>query len=590
MMKIKILDPLVANQIAAGEVIERPASIVKECLENSLDAGATQIQIDIEQGGMQLIRITDNGHGIAKEDLPYAVMRHGTSKISTSHDLSTITSLGFRGEALASICAVARVTLASQVQDAAHGWQLSAAGTTTTIEEQPIAHLVGTTLTVRDLFFNMPARRRFLRTEKTEFSYIDDVVKRIAISRFNLAIKFTHNQKTCFQLPFINLSAANSEILQDKRIEQLCGREFIQAALKIDMHATGLRLWGWLGEPRIARAQADKQYLYVNGRIVRDKLLNHAIRQAYQPQLDSDRYPAYVLFLECSPACVDVNVHPTKHEIRFHENRLIHDFVTSSLKKVFNSLLTSIDAEPAITLESDKEDKNDDNTANTLCSLDAAISTPSHSSFRNQTYPSVKVTDQAKIYSALQQIQTQTSASALELLLGEPLAVIADQFLMTKKQDVINVILLKEAYSRLFEKSLLKKSIPIKPLLFPLNIHLNEKKLTTLRRYIEILTQLGFQLDIMGQNAITLRHTPVVFERLNFEAFIQLLAEELLPSFKKETVIKLICNCAAISMRPILTTLLQEKLLYSMQQQLSQDDLKQCVRNLDLLLLRKLFE
>ncbi len=327
-MKIHRLDPLLANQIAAGEVVERPSAVVKECLENSLDAGATELDIVIEKGGMGLIKIRDNGSGISKEDLPLALCRHATSKIASVEDLENVASLGFRGEALASVSAVSRFTLISAVAGASSGWQIHSDGQVDNLEIAPAAHPVGTTIEVRDLFFNTPARRKFLRVDKTEFSHIETVVKRILLSRFDIAITLTHNQKTVLQC-----KVAETLAQKEARVASICGEEFMQQALAIDIEAAGLRLWGWVGLPTFSRSQTDKQYFYVNGRVVRDKLLTHAIRQAYQDVLMHGRHSVVVLFLELDPFGVDVNVHPTKHEVRFRESRLVHDFIRRSVQR-----------------------------------------------------------------------------------------------------------------------------------------------------------------------------------------------------------------------------------------------------------------
>jgi DNA mismatch repair protein MutL len=332
-MKIHRLNPLLANQIAAGEVVERPAAVVKELVENSLDAGATEIEIVVDKGGLSLIKIRDNGSGISQEDLPLALCRHATSKISSVEDLENVASLGFRGEALASVSAVSRLVLTSAVSGAQSGWQIRSEGEVENLTVSPGAHPVGTTIEVRDLFFNTPARRKFLKSDKTEFSHIETVVKRILLSRFDIAITLTHNQKTILQTHI-----ARSVPEQEARVASICGDDFMQHALSIDFEAAGLRLWGWVGLPTFSRSQSDKQYFYVNGRMVRDKLLTHALRQAYDDVLMHGRHPVAVLFLEMDPFGVDVNVHPTKHEVRFRESRLVHDFIRRSVQRAIADL------------------------------------------------------------------------------------------------------------------------------------------------------------------------------------------------------------------------------------------------------------
>lgn len=348
-MPIQVLPPQLANQIAAGEVVERPASVVKELVENSLDAGATRIDIDIERGGAKLIRIRDNGCGIGKDDLALALARHATSKISTLDDLEAIVSLGFRGEALASISSVSRLTLTSRTAEQNEAWQAYAEGRDQAVTVKPAAHPIGSTLEVLDLFYNTPARRKFMRTEKTEFGHIDEVVRRIALARFDVAINLSHNGKLIRQY-----RAAKDESQHERRLGSICGPAFLQHALNISWQHGDLTIRGWVADPAGARQLGEMQYCYVNSRMMRDRLINHAIRQAYQDQLKDDQQPAYVLYLEVDPHQVDVNVHPAKHEVRFHQARLVHDFiyqaVTTVLQQIGNAplpLADEPDQEPA---------------------------------------------------------------------------------------------------------------------------------------------------------------------------------------------------------------------------------------------------
>ncbi|HDZ8837851.1 TPA: DNA mismatch repair endonuclease MutL [Aeromonas veronii] len=325
-MPIRILPPILANQIAAGEVVERPSSVVKELVENSLDAGADRVDIDIDKGGAKLIRIRDNGCGVAKDELVLALSRHATSKVATLDDLEGINSLGFRGEALASISSVSRLTFTSRTADQSEAWQAQAEGREMSVTIKPAAHPVGTTVEVVDLFFNTPARRKFMRSEKTEFAHIDELVRRIALSRFDATLILRHNGKVVRQY-----KAANTVPEQERRLAAVCGTPFMHHALAVESEHSDVRLWGWLATPEGARPQSDLQYTYVNGRMMRDKLINHAIRQAYDELLPPDRFAAYVLYIELDPRQVDVNVHPAKHEVRFHQARLIHDFIFQAL-------------------------------------------------------------------------------------------------------------------------------------------------------------------------------------------------------------------------------------------------------------------
>lgn len=331
-MPIQILPPILANQIAAGEVVERPSSVVKELVENSIDAGATQIDIDVMKGGIQQIRIRDNGYGIAGDELKLALLRHATSKVSTLDDLEHIASLGFRGEALASISAVSRLTLTTRTAVQAEAWQAYTEGQDMAVTIKPAAHPVGTTVDVLDLFFNTPARRRFLRSEKTEFGHIDELLRRFALSRFDIGLTLKHNGKLIRQY---RVARTDAERLQ--RVTQACGHEFVASALQLQNEHFGLQLHGWIaGQP--LTSVGEVQYCYVNGRMIRDKLLMHAIRQAYSEIWPETLVqPAYVLYLALDPALVDVNVHPTKHEVRFHESRQVHDYLVQVLAEALQT-------------------------------------------------------------------------------------------------------------------------------------------------------------------------------------------------------------------------------------------------------------
>lgn len=326
--RIELLSPRLANQIAAGEVVERPASVIKELLENSLDSGARRIDIEVEQGGVKLLRVRDDGSGISADDLPLALARHATSKIRDLQDLERVMSLGFRGEALASISSVARLTLTSRTAAAEQAWEVETEGRDMDARVQPAAHPVGTSVEVRDLFFNTPARRKFLKTEKTEFDHLQEVIKRLALARFDVGFHLRHNGKS-----ILGLHEAHDETARARRVAAVCGPAFLEQAMPIEVERNGVRLWGWVGLPTFSRSQADLQYFFVNGRAVRDKLVAHAVRQAYRDVLFNGRHPTFVLFLEVDPAVVDVNVHPTKHEVRFRDGRMVHDFLYGTLHR-----------------------------------------------------------------------------------------------------------------------------------------------------------------------------------------------------------------------------------------------------------------
>ncbi|MEN3980071.1 DNA mismatch repair endonuclease MutL [Acinetobacter sp. CWB-B33] len=348
--RIRTLDPALANQIAAGEVIERPASVVKELLENAIDAGATELIIRVEQGGSTLIEIIDNGRGIHSEDLPLAVMRHATSKIQTADDLQAIVSLGFRGEALASIAAVSRLTLISSQDEDGVGYQVEVNGTAFDHQEiQAVASAKGTQIRVQDLFFNVPARRKFLKKPGTEFGHIEEIVRRLALTHFDIRFVLEHNSSIKLNLP-----VADSGELRFQRVQQMLGRQFTQNAYWIDADSINMSLSGWLGHPSDARAQADLQYVYVNGRIVKDKTISHALRMAYEGILHGHQHAGYLLFLEVDPENIDVNVHPTKHEIRFLNQREVHEFVRHYAKATLSQFQTA-SAELASAMKQDDQ-------------------------------------------------------------------------------------------------------------------------------------------------------------------------------------------------------------------------------------------
>lgn len=336
-MTIRILPARLANQIAAGEVVERPASVVKELLENCLDAGATKVEVEVIKGGHKRVLVRDNGSGIAKDQLTLALSRHATSKIATLEDLENIGSLGFRGEALASISSVSRLTITSRPQNQNEAWQAHAEGRDMDVQINPAAHPPGTSVDVMDLFFNTPARRKFLRTEKTEFAHIDELFKRAALSHYGVHFVLKHNDKVVRNYP-----AANQAQGKLKRVIQICGRGFKDYALQFKSEYQDIRFAGWLCDNQGARAQNDQQYCYINGRMMRDKLIAHAIRQAYEGLIEPSSYPAYVVYLTMPTEALDVNVHPTKQEVRFHQARLVHDLIYKTVNDALQQHLSQL--------------------------------------------------------------------------------------------------------------------------------------------------------------------------------------------------------------------------------------------------------
>jgi len=326
-MPIKPLPDHLVNQIAAGEVVERPSSVVKELVENSLDAGARHIKVVLEQGGKQSIRVIDDGNGMAPEELPLALQRHATSKIASLEDLEAVATMGFRGEALPSIASVSRMDLASRASGADHGWSVRVRRGEIS-EPEPAPLQSGSRISVEDLFYNVPARRKFLRADRTEFNHVDQLLRRFALARFDVGFELEHNGKSVSALP-----PADGEGARDLRINRVMGKEFLEHVIRIREERGAIGLHGWVAEPRYNRAQADRQFFFVNGRAVRDKVIGHAVRSAFQDVLYHGRHPAFVLFLEIPPETVDVNVHPQKHEVRFRDSRTVHDFLFSSLHR-----------------------------------------------------------------------------------------------------------------------------------------------------------------------------------------------------------------------------------------------------------------
>ena len=341
-MRIRRLDPTLANQIAAGEVVERPASVLKEVLENSVDAGGRRIEVDVERGGTRLVRVRDDGSGIHRDDLVLALSRHATSKIRQFEDLRQIGSMGFRGEALPSIASVSRLTLVSRHAEEESGWSVEAAGSARVSDPVPAPHAVGTTVAVRDLFFNTPARRKFLRTEKTEFRHLEGMVKALVLGHPELDLSLVHNGRQVFRL-----RAAEREREREDRVARVCGRRFVEHALRVEFGRGELGLQGWVAGPRAEARASDPQYLFVNGRAVRDPVVRHAIRAGCADWLGADRVPGYVLDLVLPAGDVDVNVHPAKHEVRFHDSRLVHDFVVRCLRGLAGASLLPAGSLPA---------------------------------------------------------------------------------------------------------------------------------------------------------------------------------------------------------------------------------------------------
>ncbi|MBX2878532.1 MAG: DNA mismatch repair endonuclease MutL, partial [Granulosicoccus sp.] len=357
MPSINQLPDHLINQIAAGEVVERPASIVKELFENALDAGATRIEVDLQQGGLERIRVHDNGCGIASAQLPMALSRHATSKITSLHDLQQLKTLGFRGEALPSIASVATLVATSRTDNEETGSRIRYCADGT-LEQEPAAHPVGTTVDVKKLFYNIPARRKFMRTARTEFGRCESVVKSLALASPDCAVTLTHNDKTVFEC-----KVAKEQSDHDKRLTRILGKSFAAAAHRVQVEAAGMQLSGWLADPVFSRSQADMQYFYVNSRLIRDRVVSHAVKQAYADLIYHQRYPAFVLFLFMDSAEVDVNVHPGKQEVRFRDGQRVHGFLRRSIKDFLAAIRPEDKLEAGVALDTRGMDNKPVNSA-----------------------------------------------------------------------------------------------------------------------------------------------------------------------------------------------------------------------------------
>lgn len=529
MNRINLLSQRLANQIAAGEVVERPASVVKELLENSLDAGATRIEVDVEQGGVKLLRIKDNGGGIRKSDLALALSRHATSKIIDLEDLENIQSLGFRGEALASISSVSRLNMTSLSADdeGDNAWRVEAEGQQMESKLMPAAHAQGTTVEVRDLFFNTPARKKFLKTEKTEFSRIDEVIKRLALSRFDVQFTLNHNQRAIHKF-----LAANTEQEKQRRVGLVCGPAFVENSVYVEMEGPGLKLWGWVSLPTFSRSQADLQYFYVNGRIIRDKLVTHAVKQAYRDVLFHGRHPAYVLYLELAPAGVDVNVHPTKHEVRFRDGRLVHDFLFSSLHKALAKVTPTEQLEaqqyasatagagfspPGVGAAMQSYEVDDQGA---LAFRGSAPLTPMNygGGQRSSTLNPDQVQRQIAAYAELNE-------DAEVPPLGYAVAQLHGIYILAQNKTGMIIVDMHAAHERItyerMKQACVNEELKMQPLLVPLSIAVSSSEAECAETQHQALLSLGIELERASTESIIVRQIPSILRDANIEQLIR---------------------------------------------------------------------
>ena len=534
MPSIHILSPQLANQIAAGEVVERPASVLKELCENSLDAGAQRVDVEVEQGGIKLIKVRDDGCGISEADLPLALSRHATSKISDLDDLEAVSTLGFRGEALASIASVSRLTLTSNSGDS-KGWKAISEGRDMNVELQPAPHPRGSSVEVRDLFFNTPARRKFLRTEGTEYKRIYDGIKKLALSRMDVAFSLRHNQKVQF-----NLRPATNHAEQEKRVADICGPLFMEQALYIDNDRTGIRLWGWIGLPTFSRSQPDLQYFFVNGRSIRDKVVSHAVRQAYQDVLYHGRHPAYVLFLEILPSDVDVNVHPTKHEVRFRESGSIHSFVSSTLKNALASdrpqdhLQTGSENSSAGIEGLTQGNALDNQLQQSSLSL---LSTPS--SGYQQTWQGSQsgfnsVNTPLSNYQSLYSGQGQDQAEGEHEIppLGFAIAQLKGIFILAENSHGLIVVDMHAAHERItyeqMKQAFEDQSLASQPLLVPESLALSQREADIVEAHYGLFEQLGFSIERVALESVIVREIPAILRGSKVEGLLRDVVSDLL--------------------------------------------------------------
>ena len=510
-MPIKALPDHLINQIAAGEVVDRPASVVKELVENSLDAGSRSISVSLESGGKRLIRVVDDGHGILKSELAMALQRHATSKIESLDDLERVASLGFRGEALPSIASVSRLTLGSRPADEQHGWQVRVRGGDIS-EPEPLAIDFGTRIEVTDLFHNVPARRKFLRTDQTEYKHVRQLLQRHALARFDVAFELSHNGSfTLREAP------ASDEAGRKRRLKSLCGSEFIDHVLAIDEQRGPFSLHGWVAEARYNRAQADQQYFFVNGRAVRDRLIAHAVRQAYQDVLYHGRHPAFVLYLELPPEGVDVNVHPQKAEVRFREARMVHDFLFSSLHRAIGQAGQGAGApRPGSGLGSGNG------------GFGPLKPFPGESEFRQGSMP-MPVRDQMAAYSRVlegaDQVESGTEADGEIPPLGFALGQLHGIYILSQNAHGLVMTDMHAAHERITYEQLKTRhaaeGIRSQRLLVPISMAVSESEAELADNSRERLESLGFRVDRSGPDSLIVRQVPALLAQSDIESLLR---------------------------------------------------------------------
>lgn len=516
-MAIRVLPDQLINQIAAGEVIERPASVVKELVENSLDAGAGSVDVEIERGGTRLMRVSDDGRGIPKDELPLALARHATSKIAAPGDLERVGTLGFRGEALGSIGSVAELAVVSRANGADAAWRIRVDGQGGVGTVAPAAGNTGTCVEVRELFFSVPARRKFLRTQATEFAHVETAIRRLALARFDIRWRLEHNGREIWRLP-----ACDGRGSQEARIAKLCGGDFIEQALFVEHAAGGVSLRGWVGRPVAARARADRQYFYVNGRWVRDKLVSHAVRQAYDDVLFHGRHPSFVLYLEIDPALVDVNAHPAKHEVRFRDGRRVHD----QLFRVLHEALATTHPQTAPAAPSARDG--------------GAEGAPRQAHFPMSERGGVA--ESLAAYSALAKPVRPRAAWHAETVSTvdepddePPLGVAIGQYrgiyILAQRGDGLVLVDMHAAHERVtyerMKASLADGGIQTVPLLVPVTVELTAAEVERLCEKSADLARLGLEIDRLGPSSMAVRGVPLPLRDADHAALLAEIAADL---------------------------------------------------------------
>lgn len=546
--RIHSLDPRLINQIAAGEIIERPASMLKELVENALDAGATSIDIEVENAGVKRLKITDNGHGILKQDLAMALSRHATSKIENLTDLEQIATLGFRGEALPSIASVTRMTIESRELKADQAWMVSSDGNNQTTEPSPVAHPIGTTIETRDLFYNTPARRKFLRTDNTEFKHLDQVVRRMALSRFDVAFKLQHNGRVILHLPAVASDDA-------RRLKMVCGDNVPDNSVYFNEQREDMRLSGWAGLPSFSRSQADMQYFFLNGRLIRDKTIIHAVRLGYQDVLFHGRHPIYILYLEMDPAGVDVNVHPTKHEVRFRDSRSVHGFVFRALQRLLatsagdvGSLQVDADYGAAAPKPINPNAENQLSVQNNI-----AYTTPGHQSGyqANERLSPSQVREQINAYSQITESafraesgsigpinaeQRHGDSTASEHLppMGYALAQLKGIYILAENDVGLILVDMHAAHERItYERLKLAMDealISQQALLVPVTISVSETEMMAWDGQQDLFKRLGLEVEQLDEQILVVRSVPELLANADVAQLVRDVLSDLVAS------------------------------------------------------------